>query len=106
TARAEAAERRAEAARLRSGQLLPLPRPQWAGAGDEAQALGAVLEWAPGVEEPHQRALVEAAMAAAGLLGATLTACDVRTPAWWVSPHGPVVTPNLAELLGVDTDHA
>src|SRR5207244_4450689 len=42
--RAEAEELQAEAERIRTGDvLLPLPRPEWAGAGDDSVAFAAVL---------------------------------------------------------------
>lgn len=46
--REEARSFRAEADELRNGRLLPLPRPDWAGPGDDSMAIGAVLDWQDG----------------------------------------------------------
>jgi len=101
--RAEAGEHRHQASRLRSGQLLPLPRPEWAGPGDDTRALGAAIDWAD--EAPESRDLIEAALAAAGLLGATLTVAGAETHTWQVAPLGPVPDINLHTLLEVDESH-
>jgi hypothetical protein len=99
-----ACELRAQAAELRDGKLLPLPRPGWAGDGDDDQALGSALDWQPSLSE-DARPPLEAALAAAGLLGATLTPVGAATVAWQVSPHGPALPENLAAVLTVDPAH-
>ncbi|GAA2030711.1 hypothetical protein GCM10009839_33120 [Catenulispora yoronensis] len=103
--RREAAGLRADALRLRSGQVLPLPRPAWAGPGDDGAAFGTVLEWRSDVMDGQLRARVEVAMAAAGLLGATLATSGVQTPAWQVDASGASTQPSLTEILTVDSEH-
>jgi len=99
-----AGELRAQATALRDGKLLALPRPGWAGDGDDDQALGSALDWQPSLSE-DRRPPLEAALTAAGLLGATLTPVGAATAAWQVSPDSPVVPDNLAAALTVDLDH-
>lgn len=101
----DAAARRAEATRLRSGELLPLPRPAWLDSDDDTVALAAALDWAPTFTDPHARALVETALAASGLLSATLTDDSAVTSAWQVRPSGVVVQHNLSAVLAVDDAH-
>lgn len=103
--RTEAASFREEASLLRAGRLLPLPRPDWAGPGDDSVALGAALDWPAGFDDPSARALLEAAMAAAGLLGASLTDTGADTRYWHVNAAGPAIDRNLSELVAVDTEH-
>ncbi len=100
----EARRFRDEAAALRAGRLLPLPRPEWAGPGDDALALGALLEWNEGVTE-RQQALIENALGASGLLGATLHEGGAETLAWRVDASAPPQPQNLASALAVDPDH-
>lgn len=103
---ATAAQHRADARRLRAGQLLPLPRPHWAGAGDDDTALGTLLEWRPALEHADtQRAMIELALAHAGVLGAHLHTGGITTDAWHISPTGPVVEHNLTAVLDVVRDH-
>jgi hypothetical protein len=99
-----AAEHRAQARELRAGQLLPLPRPQWAGPGDDDAAFGSLLEWHPDVAE-DQRALLEFALACAGVLSARLHTGGATTSAWHISPVGPPAEHNLTAVLDVDPDH-
>ncbi|MHB8875061.1 MAG: SbcC/MukB-like Walker B domain-containing protein [Myxococcaceae bacterium] len=103
--RGEAAQLRAEAEKLRGGRLLPLPRPEWAGPADDSRALGAALDWPTGFNGDHERALVEAAAAAAGLLGAKLGPSGASTDVWKVEARGPVVRENLGQVLVVDPEH-
>ncbi|MEU0955838.1 SbcC/MukB-like Walker B domain-containing protein [Streptomyces niveus] len=100
----DAAEQRAQARDLRAGQLLPLPRPQWAGPDDDDAALGALLEWHSGVAQ-DQRALLESALACAGVLSAHLHTGGATTSAWHISPVGPPAEHNLTAVLDVDPDH-
>ena len=103
--RSEASELRAEAEHLREeGAVLPLPRPQWAGSGDDAVALGTAIDWVDGVPQSTQD-LLEATLAAAGVLGATLDPQAATTATWSVQTTGPVVEPNLASLLRADPTH-
>jgi hypothetical protein len=103
--RVKAAELRTEAAGLRAGRLLPLPRPEWAGPGDDSVAFGAVLDWREEFDNPSERALLEAAVAAAGLLGASVDESGASTSCWRVDARGPVVHPNLSEVIAVDMAH-
>lgn len=104
-AREQAEVLREHAKALRSGRLLPLPRPEWAGPGDDDAALGAVLEWPEGLVDEKARALIEAAMAASGLLGASLGEEGASTRCWRVMPTGPIPTTNLLEQVAVDVAH-
>lgn len=101
-----AREHRAHASRLRAGQLLPLPRPDWAGVGDDDTALGSLLEWRSELEyDEDQRAMLEVALATAGVLGAHLeTGCAV-TGIWHISPVGAQLEHNLTAVLDVDSSH-
>ncbi|MGW8558098.1 SbcC/MukB-like Walker B domain-containing protein [Streptomyces tubercidicus] len=101
---ATSAEHRAQARRLREGQLLPLPRPQWAGPGDDDAALGSLLEWRSGVAE-DQRALLEFALACAGVLSAHLHTGGATTSTWHISPAGAPAEHNLTAVLDVDPGH-
>lgn len=96
---------RSQAAALRSGQLLPLPRPAWLDSTDDTTALGAALEWSPQFSDPTERALVENALAASGLLSAALTTDGATTSAWQVRPTGPVTPYNLTAVISVDAEH-
>jgi len=101
-----AAEHRAHARRLRAGQLLPLPRPDWAGPGNDDTALGALLEWRPGLDHADdQRALLELALACSGVLGAHLYTGGATTSAWHISPVGTPAEHNLTAVLEVDSRH-
>ena len=101
-----AEEHRMEAQRLRSGQLLPLPRPDWAGPGEDDTALGALLEWHPALDhDEEQKALLELALATSGVLGAHLHPDGAATRAWHISPSGPVREQNLTAVLDVVPDH-
>jgi len=103
--RGEAAGLRAEAARIRDDDvLLPLPRPTWAGTGDDTFAFGAVIDWADGVDATTQD-IVEAALAAAGVLGATVDADGARTAAWSVDAAGDPAAVNLTSLLRAEPGH-
>ncbi len=100
----QAAELHREAAELRAGKLLALPRPTWSGTGVDNEALGAAIKWQPSIADAAKPAL-EAALAAAGLLGATLTPSGATTAAWRVEASGPITQPNLTEVLAVDAAH-
>ncbi len=103
--RREGAALRAEASALREGRLLPFPRPEWAGAGDDDMALGSALEWQATFGDARERALLEDVLSAAGLLGATLRCDGASTLAWRVDAVGPEVSPNLGEVVAVDPGH-
>lgn len=96
---------RTQARELREGKLLPLPRPAWAGPGTDEDAFARAVEWHPDVTDPAERARVETALAASGLLGATLRPDGVRTAAWAVEPAGLAVEGNLSTVLTVDPEH-
>lgn len=104
TARVDADALLAEAALRRSGQLLALPRPAWAGPGDDDAALGSALEWAADVPEAA-RAQLELALADSGLLSAAMDDSSLSTPAWRVTHTGPAVEPNLTAVLTSDPHH-
>jgi len=104
-ARAEATELRARAGRLRSGELLSLPRPSWAGPGDDTTALGAALEWTADATSATDKAVLEAALAASGVLGAQLTPTGAGTDHWSIDATGAPLADNLAAVLTVDTQH-
>jgi hypothetical protein len=104
--RGEAQMLRTKAAELRNGRLLPLPRPDWAGPGDDEIALGSALDWRSDVTDPYAQALLESAMAASGLLGATLDDGSATTAAWTVGTRDIALAhDNLAQVLTVDSGH-
>ena len=104
TARTEADSLLAEAARRRAGQLLALPRPAWAGPGDDRAALGSALEWHSDLPAADRDRL-ELALADSGLLGAALDDSGISTATWQVTTGGPVVEPNLTVVLTSDPEH-
>lgn len=104
--REEAGLLESQAAELRTRGRLTFPRPGWAGPGDDDVALGAALDWQSRFDDAHDRNLLEAALAASGLLGASLNEAGASTHSWSVDAHGPVVRPNLSEVLTVDAEHA
>ena len=101
----EAGVLRQESASLRAGKLLPLPRPSWAGPGDDARALAAALDWAAGFDDLRARARIETALGDVGLLGATLDKVGALTTAWRVAAVGEVAASNLTSVLEVDPAH-
>ncbi len=103
--REEAKTLRQEAAEFRRERLLPLPRPDWAGTSDDALALGTALDWAADFDDPQARALLEAALAATGLLGASLADSGARTRYWRVEAAGPIVQSNLSQVIKVTVEH-
>jgi hypothetical protein len=103
--RGEAGRLREEAKELRAGRLLPLPRPEWAGPADDSIALGAALDWPAHFGDTRSRALLEVALGAAGLLGASLGNSGASTQLWRVDATGLMVSPNLGELIAVDPEH-
>lgn len=105
---ADAGKRRGEAGELRSGGLLPLPRPHWSGSADDAHALGSALTWNQDERDdldPALQAALEVAMADSGLLSAHLVADGATTGTWQVSAAADVVHPNLGLYLSVDPAH-
>ena len=101
----DAADLRQKAAALRAGELLPLPRPEWAGEVDRgAPLLGEVLNWAAGPDKAL-RAAVEVALADSGLLGAALHPEGAGNSTWTATTIGPVPARNLSEVLTVDEEH-
>jgi hypothetical protein len=102
--RVDAAELRDEAAALREGRVLPLPRPTWAGDGNDAAAFGSAIDWVAGVDQDVQDS-VEAALAAAGVLGAALDAAGATSALWSVRSLGPELKRNLLEVLTADDAH-
>ncbi|WP_088290509.1 SbcC/MukB-like Walker B domain-containing protein [Kineosporia sp. A_224] len=103
--RTEAVSLRTEAAELRAGRPLPLPRPHWLDDHDDSRSLAVALEWAPTCSDPRERALVETALAASGLLAATLSSSGAETTSWRVGPFGLPMTASLAGVLTVDPTH-
>jgi len=101
----EATGKRTEAARYRDHEvLLAFPRPDWAGPGDDEAAFGAAVSWVDGVDE-RTREIVEATLAAAGVLGAELEESGAVTSAWSVAARGTDVAGNLSELLAAEPGH-
>ncbi|WP_454561298.1 SbcC/MukB-like Walker B domain-containing protein [Mycobacterium haemophilum] len=98
---ADAARRRAQ--ELREGRDIPPPRPEWASPADDS-AFANSLQWADNVDD-HTRALVESALAASGVLGATLTRRGIHQHDWTIVNTTPTVTPNLTELVEADPAH-
>ncbi len=96
---------RLEAEELRAGRLLPLPRPGWVPAGSDDAALGAALEWRADALGADARAAAETALAASGVLAATLTADGATSAAWRVEVSGPIPPTNLSTVLTVDDTH-
>lgn len=87
-----------EAGRLRAGQLLALPRPQWLATGDDIRAFGSALEWIDDAAD-QDRDLLELAMADSGLLAASLSADGARTSAWHVRSSSRAAASSLADVL-------
>ncbi|MYX99875.1 hypothetical protein GT045_35020 [Streptomyces sp. SID486] len=103
---ATAAQHRTEAHHLRSGRLLPLPRPAWAGPGEDDTALGSLLEWHPTLDDADDhKALLELALASSGILGAHLYEGGATTHAWHISPAGAVQEHNLTAVLDIAPSH-
>ncbi|MGQ4482091.1 SbcC/MukB-like Walker B domain-containing protein [Streptomyces sp. SAS_276] len=103
---ATAAQHRTEARHLRSGRLLPLPRPAWAGPGEDDTALGSLLEWHPALDDADDhKALLELALASSGILGAHLHNGGATTHAWHISPAGAVQEHNLTAVLTIAPGH-
>ena len=100
--RNQAQDARREAEALRSGRVIPPPRPTWAGPVAN-EAFANAVDWLDDTA-PDVRSLIESALAESGVLGATLTDQGVHTDAWTLSTTGPVATPNLGELIRVDPD--
>ncbi|MEV4813307.1 SbcC/MukB-like Walker B domain-containing protein [Micromonospora avicenniae] len=98
-------KQREDAAELRAGKLLPVPRPAWCEPGDDDQTVAMAVDWHPSVPKGTPRALIEAALSASGLLGATITASAAHTEAWTVAATGNTVTHNLTSVLTVDPSH-
>ncbi len=102
----DARQKRETANGLRSGKLIPFPRPDWAGTGDDDIALGAAIEWRPEFGGKREQALLESALAASGVLSAVLTGDGAETRRWRVDAAAPVCVPSLADVLCVDSEHA
>lgn len=99
-----AAIARARAQSLRDGDLvLPPPRPSWATPAD-GRAFANALQWQDHVDETT-RAHVESALAAAGILGATLNATSVQAEDWEVTPDSQPAARSLTELIDVEPTH-
>ncbi|WP_331731102.1 SbcC/MukB-like Walker B domain-containing protein [Streptomyces phaeochromogenes] len=101
-----AAQHRTEARHLRSGQLLPLPRPAWAGPGEDDTALGALLEWHPALDDADEhKDRLELALASSGILSAHLHRGGATTHTWHISPAGTVHERNLTAILTIVPGH-
>lgn len=99
----EAAQHRSRAGELRAGKVIQPSRPQWAGEADE-RAFAHALQWRDEAGS-EQRALVESALLAAGLLGATLEDDALTAASWRITAQAPPVERNLTELLEADPEH-
>lgn len=99
----EASRHRARAAELLAGKIIPPMRPDWAGEADH-RAFSNALQWRDDASPSHQ-ALIESALSASGLLGATLEGDSLATAVWRVATHAPPMQRNLTEIVTVDPDH-
>ncbi|MFJ6810955.1 SbcC/MukB-like Walker B domain-containing protein [Streptomyces anulatus] len=92
-ARQCAMEAEAQARRLESGELLPLPGPAWHGEVDEERAFACAVEWvSPQTGAGAVGDAAEAVMAAAGLLSAEVTERGADGHGrWLVHPNGPAL---------------
>ncbi|GAB7046575.1 SbcC/MukB-like Walker B domain-containing protein [Catenuloplanes indicus] len=103
--RARSKELRERARALRTGRLLPIPRPEWAGPAENGETFADALDWHPDITDPDVRARLENGLAASGLLGATLQADALHTPAWSVHATAQPAPASLADVLTVDPEH-
>jgi hypothetical protein len=94
---ADARSCRAEANELRGGKLLALPRPGWingvaarrtADPVAEELLLGSMLGWRDEVSDETERALIESALSASGVLGAEVTPEGADGGDWFVTADG------------------
>ncbi|MER6334481.1 SbcC/MukB-like Walker B domain-containing protein [Streptomyces sp. NPDC001034] len=100
----QAATQAAERARMwSSGKLPELPGPAWLETSDDSGCFAMAVDWRPGAMPAGvARDTAEAAMAAAGLLSATLTSQGLAGDSnWLVRPSGPElpVEDSLASIL-------
>lgn len=103
--RAEAQEILAEAVRLESGMLLPLPRPDWTDSSNDEIALGTALEWHDEVSS-DEKARVELALAASGALAAALDDDGADSGSWRIHVgESPVHELTLGSILRVSESH-
>jgi hypothetical protein len=100
----QAEAHRQEAGELRSGRLLPLPRPDWADEVDDSTALGSAIDWRDSVS-PDERARIELALAASGVLSATLADDEALTARWRLTTQAPECADSLGSVLTVDPAH-
>lgn len=98
----QAAGHREHATRLRSGQVLPPPRPEWAGPVEAV--LADALTWHEHVDAAT-RATIEAAMSASGMLGAALTDRGLIGGTWQVSTTAPPAEAALSQIIAADPEH-
>ncbi|MFG2489395.1 SbcC/MukB-like Walker B domain-containing protein [Streptomyces virginiae] len=113
TGRAEQARHAAEEAagrakRLSSGELLPLPGPEWRTGSDDKQAFACAIDWKPGASGSAVRDVAEAVAAATGLLSAELTSRGAAAHGrWLVRPYGPALPAqqSLAAILQAVPGH-
>jgi hypothetical protein len=101
----QAEDLREQAETLKSGELLPFPRPGWSQATDDAFAFGAALEWEHGFDEHAARARLELALSHSGLLGALLSDAGAVTDDWVVVPEGPRPQESLRSAIRADPEH-
>ena len=101
----QARQLREQAQQFRSGTPRPLPRPSWAGAGQDDRGFATALEWREHVTADVRKAL-EMGLATSGVLGATVDAAGLRAGSHWVlTAHGPDAARNLTEVLHADPAH-
>lgn len=103
--RRQAAAQRQEAVELRRGRLLPLPRPTWADEADDSTALGSAIDWRETVPQAD-RDRIELALAAAGVLSATVRQDGASTARWRLTRDRPECRDSLSVALTVDPAHA
>lgn len=100
----EAAALTARAQELRDGKDLLPPRPEWTGVADD-RVFSNALQWRDDAP-PDAQLQVEAALLAAGLLGATLAETGLEAEAWAVSTASPPASAgSLAELIEAAPEH-
>lgn len=103
--RGDAGQLRSKAKSLRGGQLLPIPRPHWSGEATDDDAFAAIVDWHSDHADDTSRALIELALSASGILGATVETDGVHTAAWSVTVVGDAVDDHLGTVLTADPRH-
>jgi len=101
--RESAATNRRNAEELRSGREIAPPRPEWAGPAGE-DTFAAVLQWKPGTDD-QTMALIESALSASGVLGASIGAGLEWALPWSVTATSAPMSRNLGAVLSAEEGH-